>query len=170
MSALLSLVLFYFCLFSAQAQTTEDAYAAPGVPTRVQSRVQLTSAVLRAPLISPVLPRYWHQADSAKIRAAQPMYRFIGGHVKYPATTLSAGLSGRIYVRLTVLAGGTVGEAVITRRELSKETERGYDGPVDPGKAALDKEALRIVQALRFEPGPAAVDTVTIVQSFSIQQ
>lgn len=81
-----------------------------------------------------------------------------------------AGLGGRIYVHLTVLANGTVSQATITRRELTKETAREYDGPEKPGKAALDREMLRIAQALRFEPSAALTDTVTITQSFSIQQ
>ena len=73
-------------------------------------------------------------------------------------------------MHLTVLANGTVSWVTITRRELTKEMVREYNGPEKLGKAALDQEVLRIAQALRFEPSTAAVDTVTIAQSFSIQQ
>lgn len=151
------------------AQNSDAAYAAPGMPIRVQRKVQLTSAVPRAPLVSPILPRYWHLADDAKGPAAQPVYRFISGHLKYPATTLAAGISGKLYVHLTVLATGAVARAVITRRELSKEAQGEYDGPANLGEAALDKELLRVVQTLRFEASKVASDTVTIVQIFGIQ-
>ncbi len=97
------------------------------------------------------------------------MRQFFASHLKYPATTINAGISGRLYVHLTVLANGTVGKAFIARRELTKETEGDYAGPVDPGKVALDQEMLRVVQALRFEPSAAASDTVTVAQAFSIQ-
>ncbi|MGI4884073.1 MAG: energy transducer TonB [Janthinobacterium lividum] len=89
--------------------------------------------------------------------------------MKYPATTLAAGISGKLYVHLTVLATGAVARAVITRRELSKEAQGEYDGPANLGEAALDKELLRVVQTLRFEASKVASDTVTIVQIFGIQ-
>ena len=97
------------------------------------------------------------------------MRQFIASHLKYLVTTIYVGIGGQIYVHPAVLAKGTVRQASITRRELTKETARGCNMPEKLGKTALDQEVLRITQALRFEPGPAAVNTVTIAQSFSIQ-
>lgn len=161
------------------AQTSTDGvYAAPGMSVKLPHRLSPSSPArhsaaapkpvsTRIAVISPILPRFWRLADTARSSAVRRLYDFASSQIKYPHNTLRAGIDGTVYARLTLSAGGTVSQASITRRELH---EQGGDNTYsEKGKAALDAEVLRVLQALRFQPSGAANDTVTTSQRFVMQ-
>ena len=169
-----------FCL-AAKAQATGDMYAAPGMsvklqrgvpvsPTRLKARPKSGTAASKAPS-SPVLSRFWHQADTAvaKYRLYQLFHQTASRQLKYPQNSLRAGLEGKIYVRLTILADGSVGQAIVTRRELASWHKEEDKKLSDLGKADLDAEVLRVMRSVHFEPSKMASDTVTIASGFAIQ-
>ena len=117
--------------------------------------------------LSPILTRFWQlKSDTVKLIAAQPFYRFTSSKLKYPANTLRAQIEGKVYARLTVLASGTVSGVTITRREIIGEADPLYSVK---GIAELDAEVVRVMKLVRFEPGSAASDTITVTSVFQIQ-
>ena len=160
---------------SSQAQGTGEVYAAPGMAVRLPGRINPAPAKSRPTAkgqgiiaeASPVLPRFWHQTDTARNRSAWQLYRFTNSQAKYPSNTLRAGIDGIIYVRLTVMADGSVGGAEIIRRKLMEQG--GDDSYSERGRAALDTEVLRVTQILRFAPSSMRADTVIISHRFVMQ-
>ena len=58
-------------------------YAAPGFPMLPQGRLPVV--VVPAKLQSPVLPRFWHEADPAKLAAGRSQFfEFVSEHAKFP--------------------------------------------------------------------------------------
>jgi len=159
----------------AAAQGRGEVYAAPGMPVHLQRGIPTvparrhlvaTAAGTISKPLSPVLARFWQLPDSAKLRAVQPLHRFVSSQAKYPAATLRAQVEGRIYARLTVLADGTVSQVAITRRDFLSEPD-----PLTAAKgiADLDAEVTRVMKLVRFEPSGAASDTVTVTSMFRMQ-
>ena len=65
-------------------------------------------------------------------------------------------------MRLTVLADGTVGQAVITRRAVASYSDT--DSKLSAlGRNDLDAEVLRMMRSVHFEPSKAESDTITVV-------
>jgi hypothetical protein len=160
---------------SANAQGIGEVHAAPGMPVHLQRGIPTVPA-RRHPVATaagaigkvppPVLARFWQLPDTAKLRAVQPLHRFFSSQAKYPTTTLQAQVEGKIYARLTVLADGTVSAVAITRRDFLGEPD-----PLTAAKgiADLDAEVTRVMKLIRFEPGSAASDTVTVTTMFRMQ-
>lgn len=151
----------------ARAQGSSEVYAAPGMAVRLQCPVlPVPRKPLAATPLSPILARFWNLPDSVMSEAARPFFQFAGSHIKYPANSLRAGVSGKISATLIVLANGAVSQVRITKREL---VEEGGPGTATLGVAALDAELTRVLKALRFEPSARAKDSVSVTQAFSIQ-
>lgn len=170
------LLVFGVCWMGAvaKAQGSGAVYAAPGMPVHLQRGIPTiparrhavapaAGAISKPP---PVLARFWQLPDTAKLRAAQPLYRFFSSQAKYPTTTLRAQVEGKIYAQLTVLADGTVSTVAITRRDFLGESD-----PLTAAKgiADLDAEVIRVMKLVRFAPGGAASDTVTVTTMFRMQ-
>jgi len=175
MKTLLLTVLFISTRMATQAQGTGEIYAAPGMAVRVPSRINPAPAKSRptvvvrgtATVVSTKLPRFWHQTDTARNHSAWLLHQFARPHINNPFNTLLAGIEGIIYVRLTVMADGSVRRTEIIRRNLTEEG--GNASYSESGRGALDAEVLRVTQALRFSPSSARADTVTISHRFVMQ-
>lgn len=151
----------------AQAQ-----YAAPGFPMLPQGRLPVAPAPAR--LQSPVLPRFWHEADPAKLAAGRTkFFEFVSanstfpegarptpGHPEIPMPT------GRLVVRVLVRPDGSVRQPPrVAKRELALP-ESSY-----PPAAirALDAEAQRVLGALRFVRSRATQDSLLVPIRFIAQ-
>ncbi|OGX86931.1 energy transducer TonB [Hymenobacter glacialis] len=102
----------------------------------------------------PLLPRFWHLADSAeRADAAEVFNQYLHHFIKYPMEALNAGVGGIIYALITVLPNGSASSITIIRRDLSTGAP--------PGKAvqALDAELQRVAWQLRFKPALARIDS-----------
>jgi hypothetical protein len=160
--------------FVAKAQATGEVYAAPGMRVHLQRGLPTVPARPRNPPakpvsdvqpFSPVVPRFWHAADSVKLKIAQPFYQFTGSKLRYPANTMRAEIAGNFSARLTVMADGSVGSVVVTRRELVGDAVPLYYAR---GLTDLETEIVRVMKLVRFEPG-AAADTITVTSRFRMQ-
>lgn len=167
-----------FCLsLSAKAQGTGEVYAAPGMPVRLQrpmvapvlkrGNTGLATAKINDAITSPVFTRFWHQPEPGRTSAAAAYYRFQNQQVRYPSTSLRAGVGGKISARLTVLANGKVSAVAILRRELD-EAVPSLNASSPAAEAALEAEVIRVVSQIRFEPG-TGTDTVTVSQRFRFE-
>ena len=174
-----------FCLLvlKSWAQGTGEVYAAPGMPVRMQGSVTVptprparktaaptaknTEAVplVSPPINSPIFSRFWHQAEPVRSQAGKIYYQFQRQNIKYPVTSLRAGLGGRIAARLTVMPDGRVGRVRIIRCVVDEDVA-SIDGPSPAAEAALDAEVLRVVSQMRFESSTVSEDTVTVIQRF----
>ncbi|MBD2721230.1 energy transducer TonB [Hymenobacter armeniacus] len=95
----------------------------------------------------PLLPRFWHLADSAeRTDAAEIFQQFLRQFIQYPVLALKAGVGGVIYAMLTVLPDGRVSSISVTRRALTS------GAPPIKAVLALDAELLRVAWQLRFKP------------------
>ncbi|MFV0590778.1 MAG: energy transducer TonB [Draconibacterium sp.] len=86
------------------------------------------------------------------------LYKYISDHVKYPVIAQENGVEGKVYVNFVVDEKGNPVNIVVGR----------------PGDAALDAEALRVIQSLpRFRPAKQGGKTVkvyyTAVINFQLQ-
>ena len=89
-----------------------QVYAAPGMPVHLSRRPEpLKPKALPRPEVAPVAVRFWKLKDSAYVKAATPFYRYVSQHMKWPVTTLQAGIEGRIYVRVILTPVGTVAQS-----------------------------------------------------------
>jgi outer membrane biosynthesis protein TonB len=169
--------LLLLCLgwsIAVRAQGTGGTYSAPGMPLHLQRGTQ-TVPTRRQPIVtvsrsitspsSSILTRFWHEADTAGLIAAQPFYRFTSSKLKYPANSLRAQVEGKFSARLTIGSDGAVNKVEITRRVMIGEMDPLYAAK---GLAELDSEITRVMKLARFEPGVAA-DTVTVTSVFRIQ-
>ena len=147
-------------------------YAAPGFPMLPQGRLPVAKAP--AKLQSPVLPRFWHEADPAKLAAGRTrFFEFVSanstfpegarptpGHPEIPMPT------GRLVVRVLVRPDGSVRQPPrVAKRELALP-ESSY-----PPAAirALDAEAQRVLGALRFVRSRATQDSLLVPIRFIAQ-
>ncbi|MBJ6109163.1 hypothetical protein JAO73_09085 [Hymenobacter sp. BT523] len=95
----------------------------------------------------PLLPRFWHLADSAeRTDAAEIFQQYLQQFIQYPVLALKAGVGGVIYAMLTVLPDGRVSSISVTRRALTS------GAPPIKAVRALDAELLRVAWQLRFKP------------------
>jgi len=68
----------------------------------------------------------------------EELFKYLAGHVRYPAQAIEAGIQGVVYVTFVVGKDGAIGEAKVLR---------GIGG-------GCDEEALRVVKAMPpWEPG-----------------
>jgi hypothetical protein len=147
-------------------------YAAPGFPMLPQGRLPVAKAP--AKLQSPVLPRFWHEADPAKLAAGRTQFfEFVSANSTFPVgarpTPDQPDVSmptGRFLVRVLVRPDGSVRQPPrIVRRELAL-SESSY-----PPAAikALDVEAQRVLGALRFVRSKATQDSLLVPIRFIAQ-
>ena len=135
-------------------------------PVLKRGNTGLATAKINDAITSPVFTRFWHQPEPGRTSAAAAYYRFQNQYVRYPSTSLRAGVGGKISARLTVLANGKVGAVVILRRELDKAAPF-LNASSPAAEAALEAEVIRVVSQIRFEPGTGTgTDTVTVSQRF----
>ena len=154
------------------AGTAHAQYAAPGFPMLPQGRLPVAKAVTK--LQSPILPRFWYEADPGKLAAGRTQFfEFVSKHAtfpdaarptpKYPEAPLP---TGRLFVRVLVRPDGSVRQPPrITRRELALP-ESSY-----PAAAiqALDAEAQRVLGALRFVRSKSMQDSLVVPMRFIAQ-
>ena len=147
-------------------------YAAPGFPMLPHGRLPVVVAPAR--LQSPILPRFWHEADAGKLEAGRTaFFTFVSEHAKFPdgarptAAQPQAPLpTGRLLVRVLVRPDGSVRQPPrVMRRELARP-ESDY-----PPSAiqALDAEAQRVLGALRFVRSRAVQDSLVVPMRFIAQ-
>ncbi|MFD1470367.1 hypothetical protein ACFQ48_19220 [Hymenobacter caeli] len=148
----------------ARAQTGE--YAAPGFPMLPQRRA-VPPAPAEARLRSPVLPRFWHEADPDRQAAGRTQFfDFVSAQAKYPEAARppknqpAAPLpTGRLLVRVLVRPDGSVRQPPrVTRRELARPEAEYRPAALQ----ALDAEALRVLGALRFVRSKAVEDSLVV--------
>ena len=166
----LRLVLLGSALLAAGAARAQ--YAAPGFPMLPQGRLPVAKAVAR--LQSPILPRFWHEADPSKLAAGRTQFfEFVSEHAKFPDGARSTPEhpevplpTGRLFVRVLVRPDGSVRQPPrVTRRELALP-ESSY-----PPAAirALDAEAQRVLGALRFARSKSVQDSLVVPMRFIAQ-
>lgn len=152
----------------ARAQSGDGLYAAPGhlitFPHRQPPPPPRPDAV-----VSPILPRFWHDEERGKERASE-FYRFMSNYLKYPEPAVKAGMVGRIFVRLTVGPNGRVNGAQVVRTQVVSLLNAPPAPPaMAAATAALQAETLRIFLAARFQVAKVRSDTVTVSASYQIQ-
>lgn len=152
---------------SAHAQ-----YAAPGFPMLPQARLSVAAGPGR--LQSPILPRFWHEADPVKLAAGRTQFfEFVSEHAKFPESArptaehpLAPLPTGRLYVRVLVRPDGSVRQPPrVTRRELALP-ESSYP---PAALQALDAEAQRVLGALRFVRSKSLQDSLVVPMRFIAQ-
>ncbi|MBO2011139.1 hypothetical protein [Hymenobacter negativus] len=147
-------------------------YAAPGFPMLPQGLLPIAKAP--AKLQSPILPRFWHEADPTRLAAGRTQFfEFVSknstfpegarptpGHPEIPMPT------GRLLVRVLVRPDGSVRQPPrVSKRELALP-ESSY-----PPAAirALDAEAQRVLGALRFVRSKSVQDSLVVPIRFIAQ-
>ncbi|MDJ0365810.1 hypothetical protein QMK33_11660 [Hymenobacter sp. H14-R3] len=145
-------------------------YAAPGFPM-LPHRRPLPPVVEPPKLLSPVLPRFWHETDATRQAAGRDQFfEFVSQQAHYPPAARPAPgqpndlmPTGRILVSVRIRANGSVRQPPrITRRELSRPEAEYPPAAI----RALDAEALRVLGALRFVRSPAALDSLVVPMRF----
>lgn len=170
----LVLVLMVGCgmVASRPAHAQTGGYAAPGFPMLQQRRAKAAPVVPR--LASPVLPRFWHEADAAKRTAGQSrFFEFVMEQAHYPeAARPTSGQpadlmpTGRLLVSVLVRPDGSVRQPPrVTKRELTRP-ESDYT-PI--ALQALDAEAQRVLGALRFVRSKTLQDSLVVPMRFIAQ-
>jgi len=149
----------------------QDGYAAPGFPMLPHRRPQPPAGVAPPRLASPILPRFWHEADPTRQASGRDQFfKFVSEQAQYPAAARPAPdrpgdllPTGRILVSVRVRANGSVRQPPrITRRELARP-EADYP---PAALRALDAEALRVLGALRFVRSAAPQDSLVVPMRF----
>ncbi|MFC6223193.1 hypothetical protein ACFP2F_08060 [Hymenobacter artigasi] len=151
------------------AGTAHAQYAAPGFPMLPQGRLPV--AKVAAKLQSPILPRFWHEADPAKLVAGRTeFFAFVSEHAKFPdgakptAAQPKAPLpTGRLLVRVLVRPDGSVRQPPrVMRRELALPESAYLPSAIQ----ALDAEAQRVLGALRFVRSKSVQDSLVVPMRF----
>ncbi len=165
------LALLGVLLLAGGAAHAQEGYAAPGFPMLPHRRPAPPPGPTAPKLLSPVLARFWHEADAGRQAAGRDQFfQFVSEQAHYPPAARPAPgqpndlmPTGRILVSVRIRANGSVRQPPrITRRELSRP-ETDY-----PPAAirALDAEALRVLGALRFVRSAAAQDSLVVPMRF----
>lgn len=158
-------------LLAAAPAQAQAGYAAPGFPMLPHHRPLPAAAPAAPRLASPILPRFWHEADPTRQASGrEQFFKFVSEQAQYPAAARPAPgrpadllPTGRILVSVRVRANGSVRQPPrITRRELAR-SEADYP---PAALRALDAEALRVLGALRFVRSAAAQDSLVVPMRF----
>ena len=156
-------------LTSGAARAQTGGYSAPGFPMLQQGRARPAPAAPR--LASPVLPRFWHEADAGKQASGRSrFFEFVMQQAHYPdaarpskdqPTALMP--TGRLLVSVRVRPDGSVRQPPrIAKRELARP-ESDY---TPASIKALDVEAQRVLGALRFVRSKTLVDSLVVPMRF----
>ena len=144
-------------------------YAAPGFPMLPQGRLPVVAAPAR--LQSPILPRFWHEADPGKLASGRTeFFAFVSEHAKFPdgarptpAHPKAPLPTGRLFVRVLVRPDGSVRQPPrVTRRELALPESAYAPSAIQ----ALDAEAQRVLGALRFVRSKSVQDSLVVPMRF----
>jgi hypothetical protein len=158
-------------LLAGASAHAQEGYSAPGFPLLPHRRPQPPAGPAAPRLASPILPRFWHEADPARQAVGrEQFFKFVSEQAQYPAAARPAPdhptdllPTGRILVSVRVRANGSVHQPPrITRRELARP-EADYP---PAALRALDAEALRVLGALRFVRSAAAQDSLVVPMRF----
>ncbi len=161
-----NLALLGALLLAAGAARAQSGYSAPGFPMLPHRRL-LPPVVEPPKLASPILPRFWHEADADRQTAGRnKFFEFVSAQAHYPPAARPAENqppdlmpTGRILVSVRVRPNGSVRQPPrVTKRELALP-ESSY-----PAAAlrALDAEAQRVLGALRFVRSKAVQDSLVV--------
>ncbi|MDQ2795345.1 MAG: hypothetical protein M3Y12_15260 [Bacteroidota bacterium] len=159
-----------YALLAAPAARAQ--YAAPGFPMLPQARLPVAKAV--AKLQSPVLPRFWHEADPGKLAAGRTQFfEFVSQHSIFPEGARPAPghpeipmPTGRLVVRVLVRPDGSVRQPPrVIKRELALPESAYPPAAIQ----ALDAEAQRVLGALRFVRSRATQDSLVVPIRFIAQ-
>ena len=154
------------------AGTVHAQYAAPGFPMLPQNRLPVARAA--AKLQSPILPRFWHEADPGKLATGRTeFFGFVSEHARFPDAARPTPAhpeaplpTGRLYVRVLVRPDGSVRQPPrVTRRELALPESDYLPAAIQ----ALDAEAQRVLGALRFVRSKALQDSLVVPIRFIAQ-
>lgn len=151
---LISSVFLVLWGLSVEASAQGGTRALPGAKKYLVARnvPDIMAAGPVGPL--PLLPRYWHLADSAERADATEVFnQYLRHFIKYPTVALKAGVGGIIYALLTVQPNGSVSSITINRRDLS------VSAPPAKAVQALDAELQRVAWQLQFRPAIARIDS-----------
>ncbi|GAA4498858.1 hypothetical protein GCM10023172_16590 [Hymenobacter ginsengisoli] len=157
-------------LLAAGVAHAQEGYSAPGFPMLPVHR-PLPPEVVRGPLASPVLARFWHETDPIRQAAGRDQFfKFVSEQAHYPPAARPASdrprdlmPTGRILVSVLVRANGSVRQPPrVVRRELARP-EADYP---PAALRALDAEALRVLGALRFVRSQALQDSLLVPMRF----
>ncbi len=155
-----------FCLLGseeAQAQKGENVYAAPGMPIMLAHRLPPKTLPAVKPWLTQPLPRFWKNADSlVQQQERRQLLQALAQRVHYPKLALANDLGGAVQVRVVVAPNGTPLAVSIIKSVLTLESADKKAGE------ALQVEALRVAQLLRFKSTAGPVDTVVIPVTYLI--
>ena len=147
-------------------------YAAPGFPMLPQARLPVV--VAPAKLQSPILPRFWHEPDPARLAAGRTQFfEFVSEHAKFPDSARPPAAhpevplpTGRLLVRVLVRPDGSVRQPPrVTKRELALPESAYPPAAIQ----ALDAEAQRVLGALRFVRSKSVQDSLVVPIRFIAQ-
>jgi hypothetical protein len=164
-------VLLWGCALLA-ARSARAQYAAPGFPMLPQARLVVVKAPVK--LQSPILPRFWHEADPGKVAAGRTaFFEFVSQHSIFPEGARPSPdhpempmPTGRLVVRVLVRPDGSVRQPpLVIKRELAL-AESSYSAAAI---RALDAEAQRVLGALRFVRSRATQDSLVVPIRFIAQ-
>ena len=149
------------CGVEAHAQQGENLYAAPGMPVLTTRRMSVAAAPVAKPWFTQPLPRFWKSPDSLQIQQGGAQLRqAIGQRLHYPKLAMASQLGGTVKVRLVVAPSGVPLASGIVESTFACEL------PDKKAGEALQNEALRVAQLLRFQPKIGLNDTLTIPFSY----
>ncbi len=162
-------VLLWGCALLA-ARPARAQYAAPGFPMLPQARQVVVKAPVK--LQSPILPRFWHEADPGKLVVGRTkFFEFVSANAKFPigaqpTPTHPEVPTGRLLVQVLVRPDGSVRQPPrVTRRELSLPESSYSPAAIQ----ALDTEAQRVLGALRFVRSKSVQDSLVVPMRFIAQ-
>jgi TonB family protein len=171
MRNLLPLLLFLLLIWSGAAygQKGENLYAAPGMPiivARPLPAIAVPTGV--APVVKPwltnPLPRFWENSDSLGHQQEYiQLSQALSQRLHYPKLAMATQLGGTVQVRVVVAPSGLPLAVNIIKSTLTLELADKRAGE------ALQNEALRVAQLLRFQPTAGPVDTVVVPITYIIQ-
>ncbi|WP_210515414.1 hypothetical protein [Hymenobacter terricola] len=148
-------------------------YAAPGFPMLPQGRL-LPVARVPPKLQSPILPRFWHEADPGKMADGRTkFFEFVSEQAKFPDAARPTAAhpdvplpTGRLFVRVLVRPDGSVRQPPrVTKRELALPESDYPPAAIQ----ALDAEAQRVLGALRFVRSKSLQDSLVVPMRFIAQ-
>ncbi|MDB5271213.1 MAG: hypothetical protein JWP58_4253 [Hymenobacter sp.] len=140
-------------------------YAAPGFPMLPQGRLPVVKAP--AKLQSPILPRFWHEADPGKLAAGRTeFFAFVLEHARFPDGAKPTAAQPKAPLptgRLLVRPDGSVRQPPrVLRRELALPESAYLPSAIQ----ALDAEAQRVLGALRFVRSKSVQDSLVVPMRF----
>lgn len=174
--------LFFLLLVCVGATAQAQIYSAPGMALSPQrsslaQEARAAASLQRAASLQKVraaaaknlfvAARYWTLKDSAYLKAATSFYQHIRSQFRWPGTTISNGVEGKLTIRLKILPNGSVEVADIVNRQLTQSSDYP-GGSLEKGSEALDGTVLDFAKKLHFQPA-ANVDTMRFSITFRLQ-